>query len=77
MSCPQIWNIEEEKDRKKEKIGDRPANLHEKKGDGELERDIRNYFLFEEQNEFVTAVNKIEQDQRFLFYLGCRFVYLE
>ena len=32
MSCPQIWNKEKEKDRKKEEIGDRPVNLREKKG---------------------------------------------
>ena len=37
--------IEKEKDREKEKIGDRPANLHEKKGDGELEREIRSHFF--------------------------------
>ena len=33
LSCPQIWNIE------KEKAGDRPAKLGEKKSDRELERD--------------------------------------
>ena len=33
MSCPQIWNIEQEKDREKEKVGGRPAKLKEKKGD--------------------------------------------
>ena len=32
MSCPQIWNIEHEKDRK----------LNEKKGDRDLEREIKN-----------------------------------
>ena len=32
MSCPQIWNIE------KEKIGDRPAKLNEKKSDRELKQ---------------------------------------
>ena len=35
----------------------------------ELEREIRSHFLFEEQNELVTAVNKIEQDQRFFILL--------
>ena len=29
----QIWNIEQEKDREKEKVGGRPAKLNEKKGD--------------------------------------------
>ena len=58
MSFPQIWNIEKEKDREEEKIGDRPADLNEKKSDGELEREIRSYFLLEEQHEFVAAVRK-------------------
>ena len=42
MSCPQIWNIEQEKDREKEKVGGRSAKLNEKKGDGDLEREIKN-----------------------------------
>ena len=41
MSCPQIWNIEQEKDREKEKVGGRPAKLNEKKGDRGLEREIK------------------------------------
>ena len=45
MSCPQIWNIEKEKDREKEKIGNKQAKLNEKKSDGELEREIRNHFF--------------------------------
>ena len=36
LSCPQIWNIEQEKDREKEKVGGRPAKLNEKKGNGDL-----------------------------------------
>ena len=54
MSCPQIWNIEQEKDREKEKVGGRPAKLNEKKGDRDLEREIKNkgdIFLLEEQHE--------------------------
>ena len=40
MSCPQIWNIEKEKDRaEKEKVGDWPAKLNRKKSDIELERE--------------------------------------
>ena len=41
-SCPQIWNIELEKDREKEKVGGKPAKLNEKKGNGGLERQIKN-----------------------------------
>ena len=41
MSCPQIWNIEKEKDREKEKVGDRLAKLNEKKRYRELEREIK------------------------------------
>ena len=40
MSCPQIWKIEQEKDREKEKVGCWPAKLNEKKGDRDLEREI-------------------------------------
>ena len=65
MSCPQIWNIEQEKDREKEKAGSRPAKLNEKKGDraGGLEHKIKNkgdIFLFEEHENFVAAVTKWE-----------------
>ena len=63
MSCPQIWNIEQEKHREKEKVGSRPAKLNEKKGDRDLEREIKNkgdIFLLKEQHEnFVAAVLKI------------------
>ena len=52
LSCPQIWNIEQEKDREKEKVGGRPAKLKEKKNKGDI-------FLLEEQHEnFVAAVTK-------------------
>ena len=34
--------IEKDKDREKEKVGDRPAKLNEKKSDRELERGIKN-----------------------------------
>ena len=51
---------EQEKDREKEKVGGRPANLNEKKGDRDLEREIKNrrrHFLWlEEQHENVVAV---------------------
>ena len=62
LSCPQIWNIEQEKDKGKEKVGGRPAKLNEQKSDGDLEREIKNkgdINLLEEQNEdFVAAVRK-------------------
>ena len=41
LSGPQIWNIEQEKDREKEEVGGRPAKLNEKKGDRDLEREIK------------------------------------
>ena len=59
-----MWNIEQEKDREKEKVGDRPAKLNEKKGDRGLEREIKNrgdiFSLEEEQENFVAAVTKWE-----------------
>ena len=63
LSCPQIWNIEQEKNREKEKVGGRPAKLKEKKGDRDLEREIKKrketFFLLEEQHEnFVATVTK-------------------
>ena len=62
MSRPQIWNVKQEKEREKEKVGGRPAKLNEKKGDRDLEREIKNkgdIFLLEEQHEnFVAAVTK-------------------
>ena len=36
LSCPQTWNMEQEKDRQKEKVSGRPAKLNEKKGDRDL-----------------------------------------
>ena len=64
MSCPQIWNIEQEKQREKEKVSGKPKKLNEEKGDRDLEREITNkgdIFLLEEQHEnFVTAVTKWE-----------------
>ena len=41
MSCPKVWNIEKEKDREKEKGGDRPGKLNEKKSDRELQREMK------------------------------------
>ena len=42
MSCPQIWNLEQEKDREKEKVGGRSAKLNEKWVDRDLEREMKN-----------------------------------
>ena len=47
-------NIENEKDREKEKIGD----IGPAKSDRGVERQIRSHFLLEEQNEFVAAEGK-------------------
>ena len=65
MSCPEIWNIEQEKDREKEKVhvGGRPAKLNDKKGDRDRDRDREikkgDIFLLEEQHEnFVATVTK-------------------
>ena len=33
LSSPQIWNIKQEKDREKEKVGGRPAKFNEKEDD--------------------------------------------
>ena len=56
------WSTEKERDRKKEKVGDRPAKLNEKKSDRQLEREVKDkgdIFLFEKQHEnFVAAVGK-------------------
>ena len=41
LSCPQTWNIEQEKDREKEKVGSRPAKLNEIKGDRDLKREFK------------------------------------
>ena len=54
--------MEKEKDREKEKVGDRPAKFNEEKRDRELEREItkqRRHFSLEEQHEnFVAAARK-------------------
>ena len=42
LSCTQIWNIQQEKDREKEKVGGRSAKVNEKKGNRDLEREIKN-----------------------------------
>ena len=50
------------RDRQKEKLGGRPAKPNEKRGDRDLEREIKikgDIFLLEEQHDnFVAAVRK-------------------
>ena len=68
LSCPQIWNIEQDKDRGKEEVGGRPAKLNEIKGDRDLELEIKNkgdIFLLEQQQEnFVAAVTMQGENER-------------
>ena len=65
MSSPQIWNVEQEKDREKEKVGGRPAKLNEKKGRQRFRaRDKKNtgdIFLLEGQ---VSRCSRAKQQQR-------------
>ena len=57
MSCPQIWNIEQEKNREKNKVGGRPVKPNDKKGDRDLKKNKGGIFLLEEQHKnFVAAV---------------------
>ena len=62
MSCPQIRKIEQEKDskeKKKEKVGSRPAKLEEKKGDRDLKREIkkqrRHFFVGRTTSKFCSG----------------------
>ena len=61
LSCPQIWNIEPEKDREKEKKRQASETQREKGQQRSRARDKkqRRHFLLEEQHEnFVAAVTK-------------------
>ena len=56
--------MEKDKDRENDKVGDRPANLIEKKGDRGLEREIKireDIFLLGQQHENFVAVVKNEK----------------
>ena len=58
LSCPQIWNIEREKDGEKERVGGRPAKLNENKGRQRSrvrDRKQRRNFLLEEQHDYFVA----------------------
>ena len=52
------------KDREKEKVGDRPVKLNEKKGNRNLERDIKNkgdsFFVEKQHENFAAALTKWE-----------------
>ena len=57
MLCPQIWNIEQEKNRKRESRR-QAREAQREKDDRDLEREIkkqRRHFLLEEQHENVVA----------------------
>ena len=63
MLCPQIWNIEQGKARIKEKVGNRPAKLNEKKGDRDLEREIKKkediFFVGRTTSKFCSGGEKM------------------
>ena len=70
---PTIWNIEQEKDREKENVDGRPAKINEKKGDRDLEREIKKtittkkktketFFCWKHEN-FVAAVTNTSGHQ--------------
>ena len=48
---PTIWNIEQEKDREKENVDGRPAKINEKKGDRDLEREIKKTITTKKKNK--------------------------
>ena len=52
-SCPQIWNIEQEKDREKETIGCRPAKLNRRQEEEQHE----NFVAAVEKREILAATN--------------------
>ena len=59
MSCPQIWNIEQEKDREKEKVGGRPAKLNVKRDDRDLGREIKKV-----AREMLAATNQMQGENK-------------
>ena len=64
LSCPPIWNKEQEKEGEKEKVGGRPAKFNEKTGDRQLEREIKNrrrhFFCWKNNVKIFVAVTKSE-----------------
>ena len=56
LLCPQIWNAQKGCERQKEKVGDRPAKLNEKKSDRQLEGEIKDkgdIFSLEEKHKIL------------------------
>ena len=53
-----IWNIEQERGREKEKVGNRPAKLNEERSDRELQGEKKPKLLEEQHENFVVAVRK-------------------
>ena len=60
LSCSQIWNIEQEKDREKDNVGGSPAKLNEKKGDG----DLKNIAAAVIKWEMLAATNNAGENER-------------
>ena len=62
LSCPQIWNIEQEKDREKEESRWQASEAQREKGrqrSRARDKKQRRHFVLEEQHEnFVAAVTK-------------------
>ena len=59
LSCSQIWNIEKEKDREKEKVDDRPAKLNKKRGDRQLEQEMKkDIFCWKNNKTFSSGGEK-------------------
>ena len=62
MSCPQIWNVEQEKDREKEKVRRHASEAQREKGRQTSEardKKQRRHFLLKERHEnFVAVVTK-------------------
>ena len=63
MSCPQIWKIDQEKDRENEKVGE--SKLNERKGVRDLEREINNNNNNNNNNNLITYIAQlfIKNDQ--------------
>ena len=59
MSCPHIWNIEQDKGRDKEKVGGRPAKLNEKKKTKET------FFVGRTTRKFCSAGDQLSQGNLF------------
>ena len=67
MPCTQIWNIEQEKDREKEKVGGRPAKLNDEKGDRDIVREItkkqrRHLFVRRTKWKFCSGGDNMRND---------------